>query len=269
MSEIFPEWVIFLIKNKLLWATYFLCETYVVLLTYPVQILQKLQVKPNQQHLFVIDLFRASKNHLECQSNITIDLPLLFPSHSKLKSSLHWHSAVSKSQGHWSLMEEKNPTHHQHYTSESPPSPSSQNRLSYKKKWNILAFFQYSKTFSSSVSHTPEPHSVTLDCREHTGKQRMAFKNCCKLPQGTCWHPALGLWWPRSWHKELQGLLRHQEAPAPSPCPLMASTPGEETHQGLNTSILKLSKGTPSYHQLLDHHISYSVQAKDTHRKNL
>lgn len=107
MWENCPEWVIFLIKRKLLWATYFSCKTYVVLLTYTVQILQKLQVKPNQQHLFVIDLFRASKNHLECQSNISTDLPLLFPSHSKLKSSLHWHFAVSKSQSHWNLMEVK------------------------------------------------------------------------------------------------------------------------------------------------------------------
>lgn len=67
----------------------------------------------------------------------------------------------------------------------------------------------------------------------------------------------------------LQGLLRPQEAPVWSSFPLMTSKPDEETHQGLSTLILKLSKSAPSNHQLLDHHISYSVQAKDMHKENL
>lgn len=125
-----PEWVIFLLKKQMLWTTHFSWKTDVFLMTSALQILQKFQVKPNQQHLFVTDISRAWENHSQYQSNISTGLPPLFPSYSNLKSRMQQFALKLCCQQVTEPLKpngEKNPTDLQHDVFESPPSPPTSN----------------------------------------------------------------------------------------------------------------------------------------------
>lgn len=85
-----PEWVIFLLKKQMLRTTHFSWKTYVLLMASAVQIVQKFQVKPNQQCL---SLTFPDPQRITNTVKATC-LPSLFPSYSNLQSRKHEFASV-------------------------------------------------------------------------------------------------------------------------------------------------------------------------------